>query len=366
MKAYKSVIGQLGRLIFCCLMLMISMLQAQIVIDSTDMPFPGDIINISTGLNIDFIDYTETGEDFTWDFLDLMSLNQTVDTFVSPSQTPFAYQFFFLGRTNLAYQYVQDLPIPDFEFSDVFYFYKNSQLRYDNVGYAASLNGFPLPFVFTTPDVLYKFPLEYGDQDSSVSGVVYNLPDVAYLLLDRKRINKVDGWGTLKTPFGTFEVLRMTSEVTEYDSIYIDSLEMGVPVNRNYIEYKWLAKGQKIPVLKITSDLNGLLVTYTDSIRINYDHINENLIKNKSIVVYPNPADNHVFVEFNMAKPGSLDLSLCDLSGKSWYQETATGLRSGFFRKKISFQDASLNSGTYLLIIKSSKEVYTRKIVINN
>lgn len=341
-------------------------LRSQIVIDSTDMPFPGNIINISTGLNIDFIDYTETGEDFTWDFSSLLPVYQTADTFVSPSQTPFTYQFFFMGRTNLAYRYLDDLPIPDFELTNVYYFYKNSLASYVNAGYAASLNVLPLPFVLSTPDVLYRFPLEYGDQDSSLSGLVYNIPETAYLSIDRKRVNKVDGWGTLTTPFGTFEVLRMTSEVTEHDSIYIDSLEMGVPVNRHYIEYKWLAKGQKIPVLKITSDVSGLIVTYTDSVRVIYDDVNEKFIKNESVRVYPNPASTYIFIEFEVIEPVETEIVLLDMSGKCMFRRSEAHFLKGVNRSNISLKDKAIPNGTYLLYIKSAGQMLSKKLVINN
>lgn len=356
------------RYILFILLIFISVegIRAQIVIDSTDMPFPGDIINISTGLNIDFIDYTATGEDYTWDFSSLIPVYQTVDTFLSPSQTPFTYQFFFMGRTNLAYRYVRDLPIPDFELTNVFYYYKNSRTNYNNAGYAASLNFLPLPFVLSTPDVIYRFPIEYGDQDSSVSGLVYNLPETAYLSIDRKRVNNVDGWGVLTTPFGTFDVLRMTSEVTEYDSIYIDSLEMGVPVNRQYTEYKWLAKGQKIPVLQIASDVSGLIVTYTDSVRVDYDAVHEKFIRKGSLQIYPNPTSTEVFIEFELIKPGDLEIALLGMSGTHFYSRVETHLKKGINQSSISLKNTFIPNGAYLLVIRADKQLLTRKLVINN
>ncbi len=367
MKVYKSSrIVQYQLLIAITILMMSFSIHAQIVIDSSDMPVQGDIINMSTGLNVDFIDYTETGEDFIWDFSSLLNISQTADTFVSPSETPFTYQFFFMGRTNLAYRYIQDLPIPDFELSNVFYYFKNSQSSYNNVGYAASLNLLPLPFVLSTPDILYKFPLEYGNQDSSVSGLVYNIPETAYLVIDRKRVNKVDGWGTLITPYGTFNVLRMTSEVIEYDSIYIDSLEMGVPVNRHYTEYKWLAKDQKIPVLEITSDINGLFVTYTDSVRVNYDDINEKLIRKGSLHLFPNPASTDIFVAFDIMKPGDVELALFDLRGNCLVRITQTNLIKGLITSKISLKEKALPDGTYLIVISTGSQVLTRKLVIAN
>lgn len=367
MKTYKTFrLAQKQILIGILILLMPFSMQSQIVIDSSDMPFPGDIINISTGLNVDFIDYTETGENFEWDFSSLLPIFQTADTFVSPSETPFTYQFFFMGRTNLAYRYIQDLPIPDFELSNVFYYYKNSQANFNNAGYAASLNVLPLPFVLSNPDILYRFPLEYGNQDSSFSGLVYDLPEIAYLSIDRKRVNTVDGWGMLTTPYGTFEVLRMTSEVTEYDSIYIDSLETGVPVNRLYTEYKWLAKGQKIPVLKITSDVSGLIVTYTDSVRTEYNALEEYSIKNGSFHVYPNPASNDVFIEYTAIKQNDIEILLVDLKGKTLFRKKETLVLKGINRSKISLNDITIPKGTYLLVISTAGQVLSKKLILSN
>jgi len=348
-----------------CLMaiytLIFSGTHAQITIDSTDMPFPGDIVNLSTGLNIDFIDYTETGEDFVWDFSELLPVFQVTDTFVSPSQTPFTYQFFFMGRTNLAYRYIQDLPLPDFEFSNVFFYYKNKQSRFENAGYAASLNALPLPIVLSSPDVLYNFPLQYGRQDSSASGLIYNLPDIAYLEIDRKRKNNVDGWGTLITPYGTFEVLRIISEVVEYDSIYIDSLETGIPVNRRYTEYKWLAKGQKVPVLNITSESGGVIVTYADSVRSDFNSIDESSLKPTNLKVFPNPANSEIFVEYKTKKPGTGSLGIIDAAGRHWHTETEN-FDAGINRKIISLKN--IPSGQYLVFIRLNSSIQVTKIIV--
>ena len=97
MKTNKTKPKQIIKTAFIAILLISQiLLQAQITVDSSDMPYPNDTIRISTGLNLDFIDYIETGEDFTWDFSELMPIFQTIDTFISPSQTPFIYQIFFV------------------------------------------------------------------------------------------------------------------------------------------------------------------------------------------------------------------------------------------------------------------------------
>ena len=138
---------------------------------------------------------------------------------------------------------------------------------------------------------------------------------------------------------------------------------MGIPVNRHYTEYKWLAKGQKNPVLNITSDTEGLLVTYTDSVRLEYEYINEGNIKNKSFKVYPNPASTEILVEFNIVKPGIGDIAIIDMTGKCWFKNTAESFIHGVNRKKILLEDVP--EGNYIVVIRMNSNVLARKIVIN-
>jgi hypothetical protein len=73
----------------------------------------------------------------------------------------------------------------------------------------------------------------------------------------------------LHTPYGSFQTLRLKSEVFEYDSIYLDTLGQGIVLNRNYIEYKWLGTGRGLPLLVATTDeFLGARITYLDSLRI--------------------------------------------------------------------------------------------------
>jgi len=340
-------------------------LNAQIIIENSDMPSQGDTVRISTSLNPDFSDYTETGEDFFWDFSQMVAAYQTVDTFISPMETPPIYQLIFAFSSNLANRYLRDLPIPNFELTDIFYFYKNSGSKFTNVGYAASINGIPLPIKFDNPDVLYRFPLEYGDVDSSASHFQFGVDDFGFLLIDRKRKNTVDGWGTVTTPFGTFDVLRIKSDVHEFDSIYVDSLQMGIPLDRYYTEYKWMAKGQKEPVLQITADFTGgLVVTYRDSVRMIYDAVDEHVSENKSLTVYPNPAYDALQVEFELNKSAEFELNLYDMTGRKMYTESRDHAVKGRNKKTINLQKAALKEGAYLLEVKAGDQHLTEKIII--
>ena len=241
---------------------------AQITIDRNDMPNENDTIRISTSLTANGIDYTLTGEDYTWDFSSLISINQRVDTFCSVLSTPFIYQLVFL------YPFVSTIAsprggfdlIPNLQVSDYYQYYKESNSSFKDVGFGVTFNEIPIPIKYDEADVLYNFPMQFGNTNTSNSGFEINIPSLIYLSIEKQRTNFVDGWGTLITPYGSFEVLRLKSEIVEHDSIYIDSLGFGFPIDRTYIEYKWLGKEQGLPLLSITQE--GLLTTveYIDSI----------------------------------------------------------------------------------------------------
>jgi hypothetical protein len=351
------------RIALLCLILLASkqILLAQITINQSDMPSQGDTIRTSTGLNLDF-DISETGEDFTWDFSQLVSISQTVDTFIGPSQTPIFYWPFFLLSSNLASPVIGDLPIPNLPVTDVFAFYNNSSANYKDVGFAATLGGIPLPFKYDSPDILYDFPMNYGNADSSESGYGFGIPGIGYILSERKRVNYVDGWGTLITPFGTFEVLRLQSIVTEYDSIYIDSLNFGAPITRNYTEYKWLAKGMKIPVLQITDNLGGLVAVYIDSLQGEPVGMPESQ-KINNISVYPNPVSSQLFVHFHISQAENINVSLFDLHGKIIHAVPVRLYPSGEINLTLNLNEFNLETGNYLIEVKAGERVITKKIM---
>lgn len=338
----------------------------QITISQSDMPSQGDTIRTSTGINLDFSAVEATGEDFIWDFSQLLSVNQTVDSFVSVLETPIFYWPFFLLSANLASPALGELPIPNLPLSDVFSFYNNTNNGFQDVGFAATLSGIPLPFKYDSPDILYKFPMQYGNADSSESGYEFGISDIGYILMNRSRVNYVDGWGTLITPFGTFQVLRQRSEVTEFDSIYIDSLNFGIPLNRNYTEYKWIGKGTKIPLLQITSELGGLVAVYVDS--LNSDAVGfreqQNLIS-ENLTINPNPVKSDFTADFKLEKPEKLTITLYDMKGGNVFYQEKNTLLPGKQTLRIDLKNLDLQSGTYILILQASNKILTAKIIFN-
>lgn len=340
-------------------------LSAQVTITSNDMPSPGDTVRKSNAAGTSGIDYTITGENHNWDFNPLFPLFQTVDTFASVSSVPFLYQVIFIPNivANLAQKYPEadTLGVP---VSDPYRFFKNTSSQFTDIGFAVTVNDIPIPLKFDNPDVIYNFPVEYGDVDSSYSGVGFGVPDLGYISIDRKRVNMVDGWGTLSTSFGTFDVLRMKSVVEETDSIYIDSISFGQAIDRFYTEYKWLSPGYVEPLLQVTEEGPLLTVAWMDSVFNPPTAAPEHMQTENRLTVYPNPLSTSGHVEISLKAPGRLDIAVFDLTGTEVAKLFDGRLSQGEHQIAINRRHTKLKSGIYFIRMQNAEGVITRKLVI--
>ena len=236
----------------------------QIVIDQTDMPVPGDTLRVSV-TNVVPDGYAQSAMDTSWNFSMLEALSQRVDTFVNATQTPLFYQFIFNPGTvaNLASPRSGSF-LPGVSVTNAFTFFMKKADSYSDVGSAFTIQGLPFPARYDNPEKLFAFPMNPGNTWASVSSFSLNIPNMVFFSTRRTRSSIVDGWGSLVTPFGTFQTLRVKSDILEHDSVFIDSLGIGFPFNRNITEYKWVAKGKRIPVLTVTQEGSNVTAAYRD------------------------------------------------------------------------------------------------------
>jgi hypothetical protein len=336
----------------------------QITITTDDMPNVGDTIRLSNNIATIGIDYTLTGENYTWDFSTLFPVTQSVDTFASVSSVPFLYQLVFFPNivANLAKPFSTFNLIPGLEVDDPYLFYMNSNSNYKDVGFAVTFNSIPMPVKYDNPDILYDFPVNYGNADSSYSGFELGLPEMGFAGIDRKRVNTVDGWGTLITPYGTFDALRIKSHVLETDTIYIDSISFGTTIDRDYIEYKWMGNGKGLPLLQVTEEFGLITVTYIDSVRNPVTAIPETEMTELSVSIYPNPAKGHATISFATMQPGITNIAIYNLAGIKVKEILNGKLTKG--RHEIMLATGDIPDGIYLIRVVSPENIYTEKLVV--
>lgn len=340
---------------------------AQITVTSSDMPSVGDTIRKSNAFTASGIDYTLTGENYNWDFTSLFPIVQSVDTFVSVSSVPFLYQFVFIPNivANLAQKFPGIDTIPGLSITDPYRFFKNSGSSFTDVGFGFTISDIPLPLKFSSSDVVYKFPLQYGNNaDSSFSGLDFGIPDMGFISIDRKRVNKVDGYGTLTTSYGTFEVLRMKSQVVETDSVYIDSISFGTALHRNYTEYKWLGNGYGQPLLQVTEEGPVVTVAWIDSINNPFTAIVGPTGMKNEMQLMPNPVTDNAALLINITDKGFAEIVVYDLAGSRVAEIFSGELGVGDHSMILNVVGLHLRNGIYFIQMKTSSTISTQKLIV--
>jgi len=331
---------------------------AQITILSSDMPSPNDSIRMSSALNASLYNFATTDTNYNWDFSQLIAASQRSERFMSVSSTPIIYNIVFYSKSNLASKR-DDMSILNINITDGYNFFKNSTADYRQVGYGASVNGSPIPVSFKSDDVLYRFPLVYGNVDSSDSEWEVNIPSLAYIDEKIHRVNTVDGWGTITTPYGTFQCVRLKSEVLQDDTIFYTSSGMGLRLPQTFTEYIWLSKSLPFPILKASVPKFGgaATVEYCDSAR-QFVGIKQVSSENIKFELYPNPSNSgfNIRVVTKTLQPAKLKIT--DMQGKLIYTMDFEGNLNKSFAKDY------LNAGLYLIQIETKTTVVTKKLII--
>ena len=325
--------------------------EAQITITSADMPSNGDTVRRSITYNFTNLVPDSTGAGHTWDYSMLVADSQTVDTFTSLLSTGL-YALNFIGASFAQKSNTPPLNLGVATVEYKYDFFGKTSSSYTNWGIGADVSGLPLGMVNNPRDTLYRFPLNYLDTGNATTFFSASVPGLGSISGMRNRVDTVDGWGTLITPYGTFDVLRVKSVVNEIDTLEVTSIGLVFPFTLpERIEYKWLGLGMDIPLLQIGTSLGNVIdVTYRDSLRIiltGLQHLQADKIK-----VYPSPAEDVLTIEG--LKKGAT-ITIVDALGK-----TVSVLR---YEQGKSIAVSQLKPGIYLLRMEENGSTLVKRFV---
>ncbi len=346
------------QLIMALIMCLVSAANAQITIESTDVPSPGLIFVTSNGVVQELIDVDTTGANFNWDFGNLSGGIDRNDTILATSALPLTLRFSYNNATYAGP--VTNLPegFEAFGVESPYEFYRVSSTEMVSLGSAALLSGLPLKLAYTpTPDRLYKFPLNFQNTDSNNVSASVEIPGFGSYKQTLKRKTFVDGWGKVTTPTGTFDALRVKYLIDRSDTLS-QSGQVFFGAETKIKEYRWLTKVYKVPVLTIT------VFEVPDSIgesTVQFSYLKSQLTaieKNKlasSIAIVANLLTDQIEVSI----PNSnqfLKARLLNLSG----QELVN--RSGY--SNCVLDCSQMNPGVYILTVETDSGMLNRKVFI--
>ncbi len=346
-------------------------------ITRADMPVPNDTLRQSTAaivLPASVPPLSRRGASQTWNYSALVATAQSVDRFTTiPAQAFYTLTFgsLFSGSNRATVASPQALPLPagaPIPITDPYQFYNASTADFRSVGYGGTVAGTAVPVTYAAAnqqDIIYRLPLRFGSaNDSSRSFFSINVPGTGYLSQKRKRVNKIDGWGTLTTPFGTFQAVRVVTRLEDYDSVAVSGQNQGFAIPTRH-EYKWLAVGQHVPLLTITTAVVAgqeavASVRYRDSYRRIVRLATRDAALESALVVYPNPLDTKNNLVLTVpAGSGPLTVTATDLVGRQLFRRSFDG------GGNLNLEAALFGGfrGVALLSVASARGVASRRVV---
>ena len=334
-------------------------LSAQITITKNHLPLGGDILSQENATYVGTFDEGDTGPNHVWNFDEsnlTLSGNIQQTECVDISTTPFTYQIFFnspfdsehnsdfaVGLAELGGN-LQGLPVT---LEDIYSYYQNNNSRYAIVGVGATVSGIPIPQQASPVDVVYDYPVAFGDLHTSVSEQVIQIPTLGYRKTNQTRVNEVDGWGTVNF-FGTsYQALRIKTTINAADSIYVDLLGFGFQFDRpEAIEYKFLVQEHLVPLVQVnyTAGANSGVLVSAQPISVLESSAPQ-------FAVFPNPTTDYLTVKWEGAY--NVSYSVYNMEGKR--------VMEGSFSDNSQIEVSGLANGLYFLKTATSETYFLKK-----
>lgn len=275
--------------------------QSPITLGNSNMPGSGDTLRYTNFTLASAGNYTQTGINFNWNFSQVTSTTEGVRKFESALLTP--YSILFLSLSEYGEKLADTIGAGPLVLTNYYNFYKKqgnpNAFIADGVG--LTFSSVPIPSYYSDKDELYNFPMSYPKSDSSTfkfTTTTAGLIPVSYSKVGY-RITKVDGWGTITTPYGTENCLRLVTTQYAMDSIKNTILPIPLGFPNYQRSYQWLTLTSKIPYLEITGNLVGSNFTptvlryrgYSKSVTGIQEH------NKSSIRIFPNPVKNSLYLD---------------------------------------------------------------------
>lgn len=339
-----------------------SVLMAQSPITLTASNFPGsnDTLRYTNAQISSVGNYTQTGANFTWNFSGLVYTSQGVRDFKQALQTPYA--FFFFGINEYGEKIADNIAAGPLTITNYYNYYRKQTSPVNAFvadGIGMTFSSIPVPSYFSDKDELYTFPLTFGDYDSTT--FKFSTPTTTALPFTYKktgyRVTMVDGWGTITTPYGTANCLRLLTTQYSQDTIKYNTFSFGFPNNQR--SYQWLTLNEKIPYLEINGALTGANFTpnqvrYRDTYQ-NPAGVHENADLS-SIEFYPNPGKDKLWLHFT--RNGEFFVEVVGMDGKI---VKADHFNSVNMPQCIDIDE--LSPAIYIIKVREKQSVYFYKFI---
>ncbi len=318
-------------------------LQAQTTLNVAGVPRVGQEVEIFTVADGSTISQGASGENI-WDFGMLPNDSMQIATFILPENTPYVSGF---PDAELAVIYADQL---NFGSTPLKYeFYSSSPDGLLKHG-EANVQGVVVPL--TDPLTIMDYPFTY---QSSVSDNFSGSYVVNGSEIERTgTVNIVaDGYGTLDLPYGTVEnVLRVKSNIA-YEEVVVGT---EITFNITLESYAWYHPNLAYPIMHIVferaagSSTTVVNVSYSRSDDVPYIPVGlkDELAASVQLMAYPNPATDHLIVNYELEKPSTVNVNIYNAMGQL-VMSPVQNVSQYTGSQKVAVSVEDLTSGLYLI-----------------
>ncbi|MEL6355933.1 MAG: T9SS type A sorting domain-containing protein [Bacteroidota bacterium] len=324
------------------------------------------------------------GEEMTWDFSNLNTIDNTVNfQVIDPVETPFLDSF---PTANYAY-FLPDTSTLEDEFETYQYYFfdaVNDEVtllgfvnRLTNTTDNAVLND-TIYTIYNDPRLVARLPYTLGstftDDFSWISRVSFEAGDslVTFTSLSEgTAISVVDGYGTLNTPIATYEdVLRLRTSI----DISVTNLDFpGLPPT-SYESYGYTWFSNNVPFTLMSIDSTEVLSVPGEPLRIQLStfflsavngmptNIEEVLAPETiDLKLFPNPTQEQQILRFTLPIAGEVYAQVYSLSGQLLRQTSPQHLTIG--QHQLELYLTSLPPANYLLLLHTPTGTVQQHII---
>ena len=239
----------------------------------------GDTYNFSG--EVGSFDPGPAGVNQTWDFSNISPTFTSSPNAVTPASTPYAGTF---PEATIALAQSGE--------NNSYIYSKVSTSEMLNVGIANTLDGGgELIIHYTDPVKLLKYPFSFSESYTDSYYTSYSMMEGMTTHEWGNATVTADAWGSVTTPAGTYNTLRIKRERTYTDSIWM----AGIFISANtytQTDYEWYTATSHTPVISISVTGDGTTITYrTDYV----SGIEET--PGVQVNVFPNPVTDQLTIQ---------------------------------------------------------------------
>ncbi|MEM6802596.1 MAG: T9SS type A sorting domain-containing protein [Bacteroidota bacterium] len=202
------------------------------------------------------------------------------------------------------------------------------------------------------PRLEVPFPVMTTSAWFDSTSLVQNIQGMEFVSSIIKDSSWVEGWGTLITPIGSIDALRVrhkdVNQIPGSPSVEVGTDIDFVGVNNGISASIVVEDGRAF-----YSDrrlIDSMTTSVIDLIDFDF-HLYTN---------YPNPASHQTIIPFSLEKPGKIECSILDMQGKTHYIHPNRYYPQGDHEIVVSCQGWA--SGNYIIQLKKGNQVQHRKM----